>query len=308
MTTEEPTDYSKLSKRAVQAAVVVSFLLLISKYVAWYFSGSATLLSSLTDSSLDLSASIFSFVVLIYALRPADDDHRFGHGKAEGLAALFQSGIVLAAGLAVLFQSASRLINPQPLRESATAIGVMLLSLLLTALLVWYQGKIYQKTKSLVVKADRAHYMADLLANAGAILALIAASSGVPHADAIGGIIVSLLILNGAREVFSHAADMLLDHELADEYLKRFDELVNIDKQIQGYHDLKTRQSGRTIFFQVHLELDGDLSLTEAHEIAEGLESRVISEWPESECLVHMDPQHIVDGEPPLLSSSKTSP
>jgi ferrous-iron efflux pump FieF len=293
MKTENNHEYSKLSKRAVQAAVAVSFLLLLAKYVAWHFSGSATLLSSLTDSSLDLSASIFSFIVLIYALRPADDDHRFGHGKAEGLAALFQSGIVLAAGLAVLFQSVSRLINPEPLRESTTAIGVMIISLILTGALVWYQGSVYRKTNSLVVKADRAHYMADLLANTGAILALIAEVSGIHYADAIGGIVVSLLILNGAREVFSHAADMLLDHELADEYLVRFDELAKMDSQIQAYHDLKTRQSGRTIFFQVHLELDGSLSLTEAHEIADGLESRVKNEWPESECLVHMDPKEI---------------
>ena len=290
----DSNNYSKLSKRAVQAALAVSFLLLIAKYVAWYSSGSATLLSSLTDSSLDLLASVFSFLVLIYALRPADEDHRFGHGKAEGLAALFQSGIVLAAGLAVLIQSIQRLLNPQPLKQADTAIAVMVGSLLLTGLLVWYQGRVYQKTKSIVVKADRAHYLADLLANAGAILALLAEFFGIPHADAIGGLVVSLLILNGAREVFSHAADMLLDHELPEECTQRFDELVKEDPQILGYHDLKTRQSGRTYFFQVHIELKDELSLLIAHESADALEARVRNEWPEAECLVHMDPKSVV--------------
>ncbi|WDE96195.1 cation diffusion facilitator family transporter [Lentisphaera profundi] len=290
-------EYSKLSKRAIQFSMATGLILLVSKFIAWHFTSSATLLSSLTDSSLDFLASIFSFAVLTYSLKPADDDHRFGHGKAEGLAAIFQSGIVLVAGLSVLYQGVQRLLNPTPMGKTGLAIGIMLFSLVLTLLLITYQEKVYKKTGSLVVKADRAHFVSDILANAGAIVALIFAYMGVPHADAIGGIIVAILIIKASWEVFEHALEMLLDHELPEEEVKEFEAIIQKETEILGYHDVRTRRSGKTLFFQVHLEFEDEVRLMDAHEVADRIEDKVKMRWENSDCLVHMDPISAVNEE-----------
>jgi len=290
-------EYSKLSRRAIQFSMATGLILLISKFIAWNFTGSVTLLSSLTDSSLDFLASMLSFAVLTYSLKPADEDHRFGHGKAEGLAAIFQSGIVLIAGLSVLYQAGKSLFDPAPMEKTGLAIGIMLFSLALTLALITYQQKVYNITGSLVVKADRAHFVSDILANAGAIVALILAYVGVPYADAIGGIVVALLIVKAAWEVFEHALEMLLDHELPEEDVKEFEQMIEDEKNILGYHDVRTRRSGKTLFFQVHLEFEDQALLSEAHDIADRIEKKVQERWEDSECLVHMDPISAVDEE-----------
>jgi ferrous-iron efflux pump FieF len=290
-------EYSKLSRRAIQLSMATGFILLISKFVAWHFTSSATLLSSLTDSSLDFLASLLSFAILTYSLKPADEDHRFGHGKAEGLAALFQSGIVLIAGLSVLYQGFKRFINPVEMEKTGLAIAIMLFSLLLTLVLIAYQQKIYRITGSLVVKADRAHFVSDILANAGAIIALILAHWGVPHADAIGGVIVALLIVKASWEVFEHALEMLLDHELPAEDVQEFEAIIQEEKDILGYHDVRTRRSGKTLFFQVHLEFEDQVILMDAHEVADRIEDKVKARWENADCLVHMDPISAVNPE-----------
>ncbi|MDD7983787.1 cation diffusion facilitator family transporter [Lentisphaera marina] len=290
-------EYSKLSRRAIQFSMATGLILLISKFIAWNFTGSATLLSSLTDSSLDFLASLLSFAILSYSLKPADDDHRFGHGKAEGLAALFQSGIVLIAGLSVLYQAGERLFDPAPMEKTGLAIGIMLFSLALTLALITYQQKVYNITGSLVVKADRAHFVSDIWANVGAVVALILAYLGIPYADAIGGIIVALLIVKAAWEVFEHALEMLLDHELPEEDVKEFEAIIQAEQNILGFHDVRTRRSGKTLFFQVHLEFEDDVLLMDAHEVADRIEDKVQARWENSDCLVHMDPISAVNPE-----------
>ncbi len=289
-------EYSRLSKRAVKLAVATGFILLLSKLVAWYLTGSATLLSSLTDTSLDLLASALNFTVLIYALRPADEEHRFGHGKAEGVAALFQSGVILVAGVSVLYQSVKRLLNPQPLEKAEVALGIMCFSLLLTLALVTYQQKVYKKTASLLVKADRAHFVSDIYANIGAILALLLEYLGVPYADSIGGILVALLIIQAAKEVFSHSMESLLDHELPSKEVGKFKQILDAENLL-GYHDIRTRRSGKNYFFQVHLEFEDQTQLIAAHEVADRIEDKVEQTWKNSECIVHMDPISAVNPE-----------
>ena len=171
----------------------------------------------------------------------------------------------------------------------------MVFSLLLTLALISYQQKVYKITGSLVVKADRAHFVSDILANAGAIGALVLELAGVPYADAVGGIVVALLIIKAAWEVFEHALDMLLDKQLPNEDNEEFEKILKSQSLILGYHDVRTRRSGKTLFFQAHLEFDNDILLLDAHKIVDHIEEQVKSRWENSDCLIHMDPISAVD-------------
>jgi cation diffusion facilitator family transporter len=277
-------------RQATFAALAVALTLALAKAIAWWLSGSVSLLAGLTDSLLDGAASLLNLIAVHYALRPADEDHRYGHGKAEALAGLGQALFIGVSALVVGVHGVERLLNPQPLGAATLGIAVMLLSLALTAALLLFQRHVVRETGSTAIRADSLHYRSDLLLNASILLALLLASFGWPQLDALFGIGIAFYILWSALSIAREASAVLMDKELAPELSERMHLLARGIPGVLGVHDLRTRMSGTHWFVQLHVELSGELSLLQAHVLCEEVEHAIRAEFSRAEVLVHADP------------------
>jgi len=279
-----------LLKSVTIASVSVAAILVITKLIAWWMSDSVSLLASLIDSGMDAGASLINMFAVRYALQPADDEHRFGHGKAEALASLMQSILIAASSVLLVIHALDRLYNPQPISAIDAAFAVMLFSLVLTIALVGYQKYVVKITRSTAVAADSLHYVADILANIAVIVALVMASYGIEGADTWLGILIGLYIAHSAYEIFREAIDLLLDREIGNAEREEIEKTVLAVPGVEGVHDLRTRCSGDVVFVQMHLELPDQMPLVEAHAISEDVELKVAALFDRAEVLVHQDP------------------
>ena len=277
-------------KRAASASLVVATTLLVAKLGAWSLSDSTSVLSSLLDSLMDIAASLINFFAVRYALMPADEDHPFGHTKAEGLAALIQSAFIMGSAIALLVHVVDRLVDPQPLTGLGESVGVMLFSAALTALLVVYQRWVARKTGSLAIKADSAHYYGDILTSLAVVVALLAAWWEHYWLDPVVALIIGAVLVHSVYEIVSEALKVLMDQAMSEEDEQRLADLIHGVDGVHGFHDLKTRQAGMVQFVQLHLDLDGQQSLNQAHAIGNEVEQRIQQHFPKAEVLIHHDP------------------
>jgi cation diffusion facilitator family transporter len=285
-----PAQHARLMRQATVAALTVALSLALAKAIAWWMSGSVSLLAGLTDSLLDGAASLLNLIAVHYALRPADEDHRYGHGKAEALAGLDQALFIGASAVLVGSHGVERLLHPQPLGAPDLGIAVMLLSLALTVALLLFQRHVVRLTGSTAIRADSLHYRSDLLLNSSILLALVLASFGWPQLDALFGIGIAFYILWSAISIVREAVAVLMDQELSPEVSTQMLDLVCAVPGVLGAHDLRTRISGTRWFVQLHIELPGELSLFQAHALSDQVEATIRAEFPRAEVLVHADP------------------
>lgn len=283
-------DHSALIQRAAMASIAVAVTLLIAKLLAWLVSDSTSVLSSLLDSLMDIAASVVNFFAVRYALMPADTDHPFGHSKAEGLAALIQSAFILGSAAALLIHVTDRLFNPQPLNALGESIGVMVFSALMTAALVMYQRYVFRKTGSLAIRADSAHYYGDILTSLAVVVALVASWAGFYWMDPVIALLIALVLLYSVYEIVTAALAVLMDQSLSVEDEGELKSIMLAVPGVEGFHGLKTRQAGTVQFIQVDLELDGRLSLRQAHDIGLVVERAFLQRFPQAEVLIHHDP------------------
>lgn len=282
---------AKLVRLATYASTTTAILLIVVKAWAWHLSGSIALLSSLVDSLIDAFASLLTLFAIHHAQAPADKEHRFGHGKAEALAALAQAAFITASALLLMLHAVERLYNPTPLAATEIGISIMGVSIIATLLLIAFQRYVIAKSNSVAIKADSMHYVTDLLTNVAVIVALILTGTmGWIYADPIIGCLIALYILKSAWDIGREALDMLMDTELSDEVREEVRAIVFSHEQVLGIHDLRTRQSGSKYFIQLHMELPDDLSLVEAHHIADAVEFEVMQSFDDAEVIVHQDP------------------
>ena len=280
-----------LVRRATQVSVAVALLLITIKFIVYLSSGSVALLSSLIDSVLDSLASILNFIAVKHSLSPADKEHRFGHGKAEPLAGLGQSAFIAGSSLFLIVESINRFINPQVVQHGGMAILAMLLSLMLTITLVVYQKYVIRQTGSLAIKADSLHYVSDITLNVGVIVALVLTSYfGFILADPVFALLIAIYIIYSARKILLQSLDQLMDKELPDNERNKIKAIVLKHADVASLHELRTRASGLNIFIQLHLEMDGELSLREAHAIADEVEKELQGEFPNADIIIHQDP------------------
>ena len=285
-------------KAASYASFTVALLLISLKIWAWTATGSIAVLSSLVDSLLDGFASLITLYAVHQALVPPDRDHRFGHGKAEPLAALAQAAFITASALLLSIQAGNRLWSPQPIEQGELGLIIMGCSILLTLLLVSFQTLVIRKTQSIAIQADRLHYLGDLIPNLAVIAALILTSLlDLPIIDPVFGILAALYLLRGAWQTGRTALDMLMDRELPDEIRNHVRELALAEPDVLGLHDLRSRQSGSLYFFQMHLELPPELPLNKAHDISDRVEQAILQEYPDAEILIHQDPHGLNEEE-----------
>lgn len=283
--------HSRLQRYASYASLTVALTLVGAKLWAWTATGSIALLSSLVDSFLDVLASGITVVAVRVALLPADAEHRFGRGKAEGLAALAQALIIAGSAIYVFSEAISRIIEPVSVREPEIGIGVMGLSILLTLGLVSFQRHVVNRTGSMAISADAAHYRTDLIINAGVAVAIpVAAWTGLGIVDPLAGILIALYILWTTYEIAAEALDVLLDRELPQKERERIYAIAIKHREVHGFHDLRTRYGGNRHFIQFHLELLPETTLLETHRVLDEVEDEIRSAFPNSDIIVHADP------------------
>jgi len=281
---------ARLMRQATYAALAVALLLACCKAVAWWISGSVSLLAGLTDSLLDGAASLLNVLAVHYSLRPPDNGHRYGHGKAEALAGLGQAAFICISAFLVGSQGIDRLLNPQPLGAPLLGVLVMLLSLALTLALLKFQGYVIRVTGSTAIKADSLHYRSDLLLNSSILLALLLAGAGLERLDALFGIAIAFYILWSAISIAREATTILMDAELSKEIRQHIQQLVCSVPTVLDCHDLRTRISGTRWFVQLHVDLPDSMSLCAAHDICVKVGNLIQQHYPQAEVLVHADP------------------
>ena len=289
-----PRQYDVLVRFSSLFTMAIVSIMIAAKAWAWLASGSAAMLGSLTDSLLDISASMMSFLVLSYALRPADNEHRFGHGKAEALAGLGQAAFISGSACFLAFHGIERLINPVPLAQSILGVWVSAFAIVCTLLVVAVQQYVVKHTESIAVKADSLHYKGDLLLNAAVLVGIYLASIGYLFADSIFAIGVAIYLLFNCWEIAKESANHLMDKELPDEEKVQLVATISKHPNVHGVHDLRTRQSGKLKFIQFHIELDQTLSLQQAHSISDQVCKKIRTVFGEHiDIMVHQDPVSI---------------
>jgi len=291
-------EFERLMRAATTASVATAGLLVVVKLAAYVMTDSVSMLSTLLDSLLDVAASMVNLLAVRHALTPADREHRFGHGKAEPLAGLAQAAFIAGSAMFLLFQASHRLVNPQPLRNTGIGVAVMLFSIVATLLLVGYQRYVIRRTGSVAIRADSLHYVGDVLVNASVIVALaLVAWFGWRLADPLFGIGIGFYILYNSWQIARGALDMLMDRELPDEERGRIRAIALLHPAVHDVHDLRTRGAGPTRFIQLHLEMDGAMSLYSAHAVADAVEAEIRGAFPGAEVMIHQDPAGLA--EPP---------
>ena len=299
---------ASLTTRAALASVAAALLLLALKGYAAWVTGSVAMLGSLADSGLDVIASLVTLFGVRIAAVPADHEHRFGHGKAEAIAALIQVGIIGVSALGIGWRAAQRLIEGAETARADEGIVVSAVAIAVTLALVAYQRSVIRRTASVAIRTDAVHYQSDLLLNLAVIAALVLDQYlGFTGADPLFGLGIALWLIYGAWRASSHAVDQLMDREWPDERRRRFVEVAARHPEGRGIHDFRTRSSGAREFAQFHIWVDPQMSVRRAHDVMEAIEADLAREFPGVEVLIHLDPEGQVD-EPgnPLAESDET--
>ncbi|HGE9145977.1 TPA: CDF family cation-efflux transporter FieF [Yersinia enterocolitica] len=289
--------YARLVKAAALSATVLASILLIIKIFAWWHTGSVSLLAALVDSLVDLAASLTNLFVVRYSLQPADEEHTFGHGKAESLAALAQSMFISGSALFLFLTGFQHLASLEPLQDPGLGIWVTLIALFSTLILVTFQRWVVRKTQSQAIRADMLHYQSDVMMNGAILIALALSWYGFHRADALFALGIGVYILYSALRMGYEAVQALLDRALPDDERQEIINIVTSWPGVIGAHDLRTRQSGPTRFIQLHLEMEDMLPLMEAHILADQVERALLHRFPGADILIHQDPTAVVPKE-----------
>jgi len=298
-TRSDSSRLSRLLRLATYASVATAGILIAGKLVAWLMTGSVSVLASLVDSMMDVAASLINLFAVRYSLMPADKEHRFGHGKAESLAGLAQATFIAGSAVFLMLHAFDRLLHPRPLEDLAVGIGIMVFAIASTLVLLGIQRHVIRETGSTAIRADSLHYLTDLLTNASIIIALLLAGFGWQGADSVFAMGIVLYILYSAWHIGHDAFQLLMDRELPDEQREQIRRAALAHAQVRGIHDLRTRRSGQDLFIQMHMELDDDLSLLDAHAIADAVDLEIRKRYPDADIIFHKDPYGLEENPGP---------
>jgi ferrous-iron efflux pump FieF len=292
------SERAMLTARAAFASIAMAVTLIVLKSWAALQTSSMAMLGSLADSGLDLVASLVVLLGVRIAAQPADYDHRFGHGKAEALAALVQVILITLSAIFIGFRAVQRLLSGAQTAEAELGIGVSVIAMGLTVALITYQRNVVRRTGSLAIGTDRLHYSSDLMLNGSVIVALVLDQfAGLTGADAVFGLLIALWLAWGAWKASSHALDQLMDREWPDERREQFLAATKEYPELAGLHDLRTRSSGTHFFAQFHVWVPAEWTVREAHDRLDRIEEQLQQRFPDTEILIHVDPEGQTDRE-----------
>ncbi len=273
------------------SSIMAATLLGLKVWASWE-TGSVSMLGSLADTALDIIASLATLYSVHLAAQPADEQHGFGHGKAEALAALFQTMLFVGSAIGIGWRGMMHLGSNVPPEHPELGIGVSLIAMAFTYALVRYQHSVVKQTGSVAIHADHVHYSSDLYLNAAVIVALsLSYWAGLNGADAVFGIAIAGWLLLQAKEISSNALDQLMDKEWPLERRERFMDVAATHPELKGIHDLRTRTSGAHEFVQFHVWVDPDMTVREAHRVMDEIEASLAEHFPGVEILIHPDPE-----------------
>ncbi len=306
---EALAERGSLTVRAALASVAMATVLVGLKSWAAYQTGSTAMLGSLADTGLDLLASLVTLIGVRVAAMPADDDHRFGHGKAEALVAMVQIVLISVSAIAIAWRAIDRLHNGQITAEADYGIGVSLFAIVATLGLLAYQSMVIRRTGSVAIAADNMHYKSDIALNLAVILALVLEQTfGLAGADPALGVIIAVWLLYGAYRMAQHVVDQLMDKEWPQERKLAFIDVVMRHADARGIHDLRTRSSGAHEFVQFHLWVRRDMTVLEAHNVMDAIEADLGEAFPGVEVFIHPDPEGHIDPMPYQQSEMAPQP
>jgi ferrous-iron efflux pump FieF len=296
--TMSSAERSKLTTRAALASSAMAILLIVLKAYAALETSSMAMLGSLADSGLDLMASLIILLAVRIAAAPADYEHRFGHGKAEALAALMQVVLISVSAVFIAFRAIQRLLSGAQTGDAELGIGVSVVAMVLTAALISYQRHVVRRTGSLAIGTDRLHYSSDLLLNGSVIVALaLDQYAGLTGADAVFGLLIALWLVWNAWRASGEALNQLMDREWPDDLRQRFLAATKEYPELAGLHDFRTRSSGTHHFAQFHVWVPAHWTVREAHDRLDAIEESLQQRFPGTEILIHVDPEGQTDRE-----------
>ncbi|WP_068113656.1 cation diffusion facilitator family transporter [Tropicimonas marinistellae] len=284
---------TRLNISAAIASACVAAVLVGIKLWALGHTGALTIAASLADSAIDLMMSFAGLAAIVYASRPPDEDHGFGHSSAEDLAALGQALFLLGAAVVIGVAGARRLLTPEPpaLADEGAGIAVMIVSIILTGALIAWQRYVAARTKNRVIEGASLQYIGDLIPNIGAICSLWASASfGLTSVDSAVAIATAGILVAGAFGIGRSAWHALMDREADPDTVAEIAAMARDWPGINGFHDLRTRSSGQRLFVNIHVEIDGRLPLTAAHDIGAGLRHAILEAFPQADVIIHHDP------------------
>lgn len=276
---------------AACAALVATGIMIVCKGWAWYLTGSVSVMASLADSLMDAMISMAVFGAIRYSTKPADDDHRYGHGKIEGMVALMQGAFLIGAAALLLLEAISKIQHPESMQHHNFAMAMIAFSIAVTAILNAIQIYCMKHTNSIAIEGDYAHYVGDIWINIAVIAALYADSiAGPAWIDPLVGALVALYLIHSGKSVGQKGYDMLMDKELPQDERQKIIDILDKEPGMEGWHDLRTRQSGMRYLFTMDIEVDPDVTLKMAHDVAHNVEDKILKLYPDAEVMIHMDP------------------
>ena len=280
----------QLIKSASYASVTIATIIMLVKFYAWVETDSQSILASLVDAFLDITSSFINLIAIRVYLKPPDKNHRFGHDKFQDLAIFSQSMFFFASCIFILASSIRALYFQNIPENLSVGMDVMYLCIFLTFVLVVYQTYVIKRTGSKIIVADKLHYFSDFLSNIAVVLSLYL-SYKFWYIDALAGIGIALYMLRGSYVLFKEAIRNLSDEEFDDADRKKILKIIRKFPEARGVHELKTRSAASKPFIQFHLELDGKISLTEAHRISDMVTDELMKHFPNAEIIIHQDPE-----------------
>ncbi|NPA29257.1 MAG: cation transporter [Epsilonproteobacteria bacterium] len=302
-----------MQKRATVVSSTVATTLVIVKLIVGIVSGSVSVLASAIDSGLDLAVSLFNYFAVSNAEKPANEKFNYGLGKVEAIAAVIEGVVITMSGLFIGYEAIKKILHPQPIEYMGASLGVMFLSIALTGALVAYLNRVAKATDNMVIKSDALHYKTDLFSN-GAILVALAVIhfTGFYLIDGLLGVAIAVYIIYSAYELIEEGVLMLLDVAMDEEIVQKIVQAIQSEPKVTDYHWLKTRQAGNDRFVDVHLVFNPEMSLLEAHRIADAVEEKIKAIDPNADWLIniHLDPyddSDVNDEESPEFADNKES-
>ncbi len=287
-----------LNRSAAFASIGVALLLVALKGYAAWATGSTAMLGSLADTALDLVASLATLAGVWIAAQPSDDNHRFGHGKAEALAAMVQVVLISISALGIAARAIEQFVAGGRTQAASEGIGVSVIAILATLALLGWQRHVIRRTGSLAIRTDHLHYQSDLLLNLAVIAALaLDQYGGIGGADPLLGLGIAAWLGWGAWGASQQAVEQLMDREWPQDKKEHFLEVVTRHPELRGVHDMRTRTAGNRDFVQFHVWVDGNMSVRHAHQVMDEIEAKLVAEFPDVEILIHPDPDGLVDEE-----------
>ena len=292
-------EYGKVLKRSTYITLITVLFLILIKAIAFWFTGSIVILSTLADSFFDFVITATNFFLVRMSLREETDQHRFGFGKYEALSSFIEAMFIFSVSMFILFLSAQRVISPETIPHTNIALTVMIVSIIVNFFLVRYQSSIIKETESISARAEHTHYFQDLLTNLAVIVAIVLVGNfNLTLADPLFAAAISIYMIYSSIGIFRKSIDILIDKEIDDKLKDEIKQIVMSHPKVDGFHDFKTRQSGSSqgkFFMQMHIEINEHTSLNESHNIVDQVEEQILKEFPDVEVILHVDPNNIVE-------------